>query len=322
MRITEFIDQADSFSKTGTPFLFLIDFEMRQPRLWLAHQVDRDELLYSINGFTNAKDNTQPKPVSFSLYPFDKEDYQARFNTVLQHLNYGNTFLTNLTVKSKIEINIPLRELFFSVQAPYRCWLHNQFLFFSPECFVKIINGKIFSFPMKGTIDAEIPEAASVILSDEKERAEHVTIVDLLRNDLSCVATQVTVKRFRYLERIKTNRNAILQVSSEIVGDLLPMYKDRIGSLLVKLLPAGSVSGAPKEKTMQVIRAAEQESRKYYTGIFGYFDGENLDSCVNIRFMEQQGDAIFYRSGGGVTARSNWQNEYQEVIQKIYVPVV
>jgi len=318
---TEFIDEANSLSKAGKPFLFLVDFEMVQPRLWLPEQVDSNELLYSINGFTNANEIVETKPFNFNLHPYDKEEYRTRFNTVLHHLNYGNSFLTNLTVKSQVEMNIPLRKLFFSVHAPYRVWLRDQFLFFSPESFIKIVNGKIFSFPMKGTIDAATPHAASAIISDEKEKAEHVTIVDLLRNDLSRVASRVTVSRLRYIDEIKTNRNAILQVSSEICGDLLDVYKDCIGSLLMELLPAGSISGAPKEKTLQVIHAVEQEPRGYYTGIFGYFDGKNLDSCVNIRFIEQQGDAFYYRSGGGITARSNWKNEYEEVIQKIYVPV-
>lgn len=321
MTTTEFIDRANLYSETGKPFLFLIDFEMEQPQLWLPDQVDSNELLFSINGFTNAKSIRESGALKFELHPFDKEEYHNRFNAVLHHLNYGNTFLTNLTVKSQVEINTTLRELFFSVHAPYCCWLRDQFLFFSPESFVKIVNDKIFSFPMKGTIDASIPNASTIILSDEKEKAEHVTIVDLLRNDLARVANHVTVSRLRYIDKIKTNRNVILQVSSEISGDLLPMYKNKIGSLLTELLPAGSISGAPKEKTMQIIRAVEQEPRGYYTGIFGYFDGKNLDSCVNIRFMEQRDKAIYYRSGGGITARSNWEREYEEVIQKVYVPV-
>lgn len=323
MQATEFIKEADTLDREGKPFLFLIDFERQQPKLWLPAEVKSDELLFSINGFTNAPAVTNSeKGFSLQVVPFNEVEYRNKFNEVMHHLHYGNSFLTNLTVKSEIEINTSLHNLFSQVHAPYRCWLRNQFLFFSPECFVKISKGKIYSYPMKGTIDAAIPDAASIILNDEKETAEHVTIVDLLRNDLSRVASNVQVSKFRYLDEIKTNRNKIIQVSSEIVGDVLPHYKNRIGSLLMELLPAGSVSGAPKDKTVQVIQQVEKEQRGYYTGIFGYFDGENLDSCVNIRFMEQQGDAIYYRSGGGITSQSIWQNEYQEVIQKIYVPVI
>jgi para-aminobenzoate synthetase component 1 len=174
---------------------------------------------------------------------------------------------------------------------------------------------------MKGTIDASLTDAENVILSDEKELSEHVTIVDLIRNDLSAVAKNVDVNRFRYVEKIETSQKDLLQVSSEIVGDLSGDYASGIGSILVSLLPAGSVSGAPKKKTLQIIREAEKERRGYYTGVFGYFDGINLDSAVMIRFIEQEGEQFYYRSGGGITAQSEAEKEYQEVIDKIYVPV-
>ncbi|MBX2897821.1 MAG: aminodeoxychorismate synthase component I [Cyclobacteriaceae bacterium] len=321
MNTAEFIDRADLLSKGGTPFLFLVDFEMKQPRIWLPDQVDSNDLLFYINGFTNAA-GTKPKThLSLKAQAITENDYRQRFNKVMQHLRYGNSFLTNLTIKSQIEINTTLQELFYQVNAPYRCWLRNQFLFFSPESFIKISDGKIYAYPMKGTIDATIPDAAAVILNNEKEKAEHVTIVDLIRNDLAQVATEVQVSRFRYLDKIKTDRSAILQVSSEITGKVLPQYQQQIGSLLAALLPAGSVSGAPKKKTVAIIHEAEPDLRGYYTGIFGYFDGRILDSCVNIRFIEQQGDLYYYRSGGGITAQSNWQAEYNEVLQKMYVPV-
>jgi para-aminobenzoate synthetase component 1 len=174
---------------------------------------------------------------------------------------------------------------------------------------------------MKGTIDARIPNAKSILLSDKKEEAEHITIVDLIRNDLSQVATNITVSRFRYIEELKTNQKNLLQVSSEISGQLYDDYHSRLGEILVALLPAGSVSGAPKPKTLEVIREAEGEDRGYYTGVFGYYDGEKLDSAVMIRYIEKPNDQFFYRSGGGITTQSNAMQEYKEAIDKIYVPV-
>ena len=159
------------------------------------------------------------------------------------------------------------------------------------------------------------------ILNDPKELAEHITIVDLIRNDISQVASNVVVKRFRYIEEIRTHEKNLLQVSSEIVGDLTPDYSSCIGDLILSLLPAGSVSGAPKSKTVEIIRAAENERRGYYTGVFGYFDGVNLDSGVMIRYIERSGDKLFYRSGGGITTQSNARTEYQELIDKVYVPI-
>jgi para-aminobenzoate synthetase component 1 len=181
--------------------------------------------------------------------------------------------------------------------------------------------GKIYAFPMKGTIDASIPGAREKILNDPKEMAEHVTIVDLLRNDLSEVAENVQVTRFRYVDEIRTIHKDLLQVSSEIRGDLPMDYIQHIGDILLKLLPAGSVSGAPKRKTLEIIRAAEKEPRGYYTGVMGLFDGSVLESGVMIRFMEYVGNDLYYRSGGGITTQSNAEMEYQEAIDKIYVPL-
>lgn len=174
---------------------------------------------------------------------------------------------------------------------------------------------------MKGTIDADIPGAAEAILNDEKEKAEHITIVDLIRNDLSLVADHVYVSKFRYIDKLKTSHKDLLQVSSEITGTLPPDYHSRIGDILVSLLPAGSVSGAPKQKTVQVIAEAEQEKRGYYTGVFGYFDGHLLDSGVMIRFIEQCNNQLYFRSGGGITTQSDAKTEYQEAIDKVYVPL-
>ena len=174
---------------------------------------------------------------------------------------------------------------------------------------------------MKGTIDAGIPNAEELILNDIKERAEHATIVDLIRNDLSIVAENVEVKRYRYVEKLKTNQKDLLQVSSEISGQLPENFHDKLGEIIFSLLPAGSISGAPKSKTLDIIEQAEGYDRGFYTGICGWFDGENLDSAVMIRFIEQQGDQLVFKSGGGITSKSEVEKEYQELIQKVYVPL-
>ena len=171
---------------------------------------------------------------------------------------------------------------------------------------------------MKGTIDAEIEDAKNRILADKKEQAEHATIVDLLRNDLSKVANEVRVNKYRYYEVIKSNAKKLGQVSSEICGTLPEDFPNSIGDILWELLPAGSISGAPKNKTVQIIREVEGTTRGYYTGIAGHFDGQNLDSCILIRYIDQN---YTYKSGGGITHLSSMEEEYQELIDKIYVPI-
>ncbi|MBX2967638.1 MAG: aminodeoxychorismate synthase component I [Cyclobacteriaceae bacterium] len=322
MTLNQFITTLNAWGENRVPFFFFVDFELKKPKVFRLDEVNPSEILFFMNGFTNAPEYSgKPLTVELKKTPVSFDDYRNRFNKVSYHLGYGDTFLTNLTVKTPIEINYSLRELFTISKAKYKLWFNEQFLVFSPETFVQIRENKIYSFPMKGTIDARIPNAAEIILQDKKEQAEHVTIVDLIRNDISQVAEQVTVSRFRYLEEIKTNNKNLLQVSSEVTGTLPVGFHKSLGDILIKLLPAGSVSGAPKPKTVEVIQKAEGEERGYYTGVVGYFDGTNLDTGVMIRYIEKAGNQYFYRSGGGITTQSQVHSEYEETIDKIYVPI-
>jgi para-aminobenzoate synthetase component 1 len=304
MNISEFTNQMNRWGQEKVPFLFMVDFEMEKPSIIRLSDVNNSKILYDINGFSNsANPLDSPEFISIKKLPIRFEDYQKKFDSVFSHLEYGDSFLTNLTIKTEIEIHYSLHDIFNFSKAKYKLLHENQFLVFSPETFVKIQNGKIFSFPMKGTIDSSIPAAEQKILTNQKELSEHVTIVDLIRNDLSLVATNVDVKRFRYIEEIRTHSKSLLQVSSEISGELSENYIAYLGDIVIALLPGGSISGAPKQKTIEVIKQAEGEKRGFYTGVFGYFDGENLDSGVMIRYIEQVHGKYFYRSGGFITTQ-------------------
>jgi para-aminobenzoate synthetase component 1 len=174
---------------------------------------------------------------------------------------------------------------------------------------------------MKGTIDAAVENAEEEILNNFKETAEHNTIVDLIRNDLNSVAKNVNVEKFRYLESVKTHEKELLQVSSKITGILPPDYPSRIGAILFSMLPAGSICGAPKRKTVEIILKNERYRRGYYTGIAGWFDGSELESTVLIRFIEKTRRGFVFKSGGGITHFSQAELEYQEMIDKVYVPI-
>ena len=221
-------------------------------------------------------------------------------------------------------MSFSLENVFAASHARFKVLRKDKFVCFSPEPFVRITpGGRISSFPMKGTIDADFENAAEQILADEKEAAEHATIVDLIRNDLSQVATRVRVRRWRYLDKIlRHDGRALLQVSSEVCGQV--STDEKPGDLLFKLLPAGSISGAPKAKTVEIIRAAEDYERGWYTGVAGVFTGRGMEmtSCVLIRFIEVIDDKLYFKSGGGITHRSNALSEYNEMIQKIYVPII
>lgn len=233
----------------------------------------------------------------------------------------GNTYLLNLTFPTEITVNANLLAIFSASQAPFKLYFKGQFITFSPERFVKIQDNVIKTYPMKGTIDATIPQARAKILNDIKEQAEHTMVVDLLRNDLSIIAKGVRVNQFRYINQINAGHKELLQVSSEITGILPSDWHCHIGDILLALLPAGSISGTPKKKTIEIIHSIENYERGFFTGIFGYFDGKQLDSAVMIRFIERQGQNLIYKSGGGITIDSQAEKEYQEMLDKVYIPI-
>ncbi|GBU07238.1 aminodeoxychorismate synthase component I [Bacteroidales bacterium] len=308
------------------PFLFAVDFELEQG-IFIEKPLEQENIWFKIKDVSNINEirsRENKKDASLSYEAIGLDDYSKKFHMVRQALLGGDSFLCNLTIKTPIKCDLSLEEIFLNSKAPYCLMIPQQFVCFSPERFVKIEKGHIFSNPMKGTIDANIPHADAVLLANNKETAEHSTIVDLIRNDLSKVANNVAVTRFKYLERIETNRGAILQMSSEIKGQLPENYLSNLGDIIFELLPAGSISGAPKESTLLIIKTAEKDKRGFYTGIFGYFDGEKLDTAVMIRFIEickkETEQQLYFRSGGGITAYSNLDEEYLEVLQKIYLP--
>lgn len=311
------------WAAAGIPFLFIIDFEINKPLIFKLDEIDPEILLYDINGISNCNKHIgRLKKALLVKYPEKYEKYLPKFRKVNHEISCGNSYLLNLTSSTPIELNLTLPEIFHMSRARYRLCLGGQFVCFSPETFVNIQNGIIRSFPMKGTIDASVPDARHVILNDLKETAEHYTIVDLIRNDLSLVSKSVRVEQFRYIDTIITSEKELLQVSSEVCGDLENNYLSHIGDIIFALLPAGSVSGAPKRKTTELIAAIEENERGYYTGIFGIFDGKDLFSSVMIRFIEMKDEGLVYRSGGGITTFSDPWSEYNEMIDKIYVPVI
>jgi para-aminobenzoate synthetase component I len=318
-----FVKRLNAWGRAGTPFVFLIDFLGKEPIAWRMDEADPAEVRFNLNGITNhfvPEDTSVLPPCYFYRQPISFTKYYPRFEHVVQNIKRGNSFLVNLSVPTPISTNLSLPEIYQHSRAPYRFWRKDHFVCFSPEIFVRIRGNRISSYPMKGTIPAHVPDAGRVILADAKEAAEHATIVDLIRNDLSMVADKVWVERYRYLDRVQTHQSTLLQVSSEIAGLLPADFNGAYGDLLAKLLPAGSISGAPKPATLKIIHEAEGYDRGYYTGIAGCFDGENFESAVLIRYIEQQPDGLVFKSGGGITARSTAEAEYQELLDKVYLP--
>ena len=312
----------NEYGAKGIPFLFIIDFDAKNPIILRKEEWKEDHIWFQFeNASYEAKGIYIPDQFEFHKFPIPFAEYLQAFDYVVNEIGKGNSYLVNLTFSTPIQTNLNFRQLYVLSEAKYKLWFRDRFVCFSPETFVKIQDGLLSTYPMKGTINAELPDAKNRILADKKEFSEHVTVVDLLRNDLSILAEKVRVKRFRYIETLRTSEKSLLQVSSHIQGQLPQDYPARIGEILFGMLPAGSISGAPKPKTMEIIRQAETHQRGYYTGVMGYFDGKNLDSGVMIRFIEEGPKGLVYKSGGGITYQSHAETEYQELIDKIYVPL-
>lgn len=301
-----------------TPFFFFTNFIGTQTWVKPLHELSPDELLFDFGGKNKVACH---KTFSFSKNPVSREVFSGAFRYVISRIRLGDSYLVNLTFRHPVVTDLSLSEIYAHSKARYKLLFRDQFVVFSPETFVRLEKGYIYAYPMKGTIDAAVADAARSILNDPKETAEHVTIVDLIRNDLSQIATEVEVTRFRMITEVVTHEKTLLQVSSEIRGKLPDNYQTRLGDLLFQLLPAGSVSGAPKAETLRIIEHAEKSGRGFYTGICGLFDGQRLDTAVMIRFIEQEADRLYYRSGGGITAHSEEEKEYQEMVDKIYLPI-
>lgn len=315
-----------SFASDEVAFLFMIDYRAERGVAISLKELPQTDIACNINGIELGRKTEcaqSNKAFKFNIRPMSFEEYSKSFQKVQRQIQHGNSYLLNLTFATDLGHDLNLEAIYQKARAPYKLLFGDQFLFYSPEPFVRIDQGKIYSFPMKGTISANEPNALKTLMDSKKELYEHFTIVDLIRNDLSIVSTEVEVEQFRYPQTLTTDRGPIIQTSSRISGHLPKYWKDHLAEILFNLLPAGSISGAPKEATIKAIEEAELSDRGFYTGVMGVFDGQRVDSCVIIRYIEHHADGAYsYRSGGGITSQSIAKDEYNEMIEKIYVPII
>ena len=313
----------NSLASRRIPFFFAVDAWARRWTVLEFLEARNAGLLWNLDGRGPLSPPRKP-PANFHFTPqiVPENVYLQGFRRIRRAQEDGESWLANLTYPAQLETNLDLDTLARCASAPFRLLDPDHLAIFSPERFISITaDGFVSSFPMKGTIDASLPNAAETILSDAKESAEHITIVDLIRNDLGRICRRVDVPRFRFITQAGPPERRLLQVSSEVRGTLPEDWRGRLGSLLGELLPAGSVTGAPKVRTCEVIQEAEGYDRGWYTGVFGIFDGSTLDSAVAIRFVEKTSEGhLVYKSGGGITINSLGESEYEELKAKIYAP--
>ncbi len=264
---------------------------------------------YSDKPSNNNPHKPKNSPISF-------QEYRDKFDKIISYIDSGEIEMLNFTQPTPIISQLSLEEIYEMSHGLYKCIVADKFVCFSPESFIKIKDNKIHTYPMKGTIK----DSPQKLLDDAKELHEHTLAVDLLMDDLSKIATDIKIESFRYITEIKNSDSTIYQTSSHISATLSDSWRENFSSLLKNLLPAGSISGIPKERAIEITAEIEGYDRGFYCGVFGYFDGESIDSGVAIRYIEKDGDKLIYKSGGGITANSNALNEYNEMIDKIYIP--
>ncbi len=253
------------------------------------------------------------------------EDYCAKIQQIKEYIRAGDTYQVNFTTKVSVPTETGSDTAFASLlrQQPvaYSAFLNvagHHILSLSPELFFKIDQGRIITRPMKGTMhrgldSAEDAQAAIRLQNDEKNRCEHVMIVDLLRNDLGriCTMGSVHVDDIFSVERYET----LLQMTSTISGTLRPglTYYD----IFKGIFPSGSITGAPKIRTMQIIHELEEMPRGVYTGSIGFMapDGSSLFN-VAIRTLDLHEGKAQMGVGSGIVADSDPEDEYRECLLK------
>jgi anthranilate synthase component 1 len=256
---------------------------------------------------------------------FEKADYLAAVGKAKEYIAAGDIF--QVVLSQRFEVDLPTAP--FEVYRALRIVNPSPYMYFlkmpettivgsSPEMLVRVRGGEIEYRPIAGTLPrgashAEDEANAERLRNDEKERAEHIMLVDLGRNDLGRVSQygSVKVEELMFLERYSHVMHLVSSLRGELRDDV-----DRWESLMA-CFPAGTVSGAPKVRAMEIIDELEPTKRGVYAGAVMYVDfSNNLDSCIAIRTLVVRGNKGYIQAGGGIVADSVPENEYMETVNK------
>jgi para-aminobenzoate synthetase / 4-amino-4-deoxychorismate lyase len=271
-----------------------------------------------INAFLG-QENAMPHDIALNI---TASDYATAFSRVKQHITAGDTYQVNLTAKYEFAFKGSSLGLYNTLRArqkvAYSAWFKMpdyEILSLSPELFFSKIKHKMYTKPMKGTM----PRASDLtqdkanqhfLTTDLKSRAENTMIVDLLRNDLSEISKpgSVHVQKLLEVESYETVHQMTSSIESEVAVDL------SFAAIINALFPCGSITGAPKRRTMDIIRDLESAPRGIYTGAMGYITPQN-DMCFNvpIRTVLCRGSQGELGVGGGIVHDSALQSEFEEL---------
>lgn len=252
----------------------------------------------------------------------DRSSYENAFYKIQDYINAGDVYQVNLTQRYEADLRHPPGDLYFelmqTIDAPYSAFMaindYQSVLSFSPEQFIEITDRTIVTRPIKGTAEYLGDTSVQSLKNSQKDRAENLMIVDLMRNDLSKVCSTGTVKtpKLFAVERHKD----LLHLVSTITGKL----RDGISEFeaFLSCFPGGSITGAPKIRAMQIIEELEAHRRTAYCGsIFYWNDNGHFDSSIMIRTIVAERNKLYCWGGGGIVADSKLESEYQESLIKV-----
>ena len=259
-----------------------------------------------------------------------QDEYQRAVERCVEYIRAGDIFQVVLSQRLEVEIHSAPLDIYRALRvvnpSPFMFYLRTPsatLVGSSPEVMVRVVDGLVTVRPLAGTrprgrTEEEDRRLAEELLADPKERAEHVMLVDLGRNDVGRVARfrSVEVTDIMAIERY----SHVMHITTNVSGRLAE-GKDAFDALRA-CLPAGTVSGAPKVRAMQIIDELEPHRRGPYAGAVGYIDyGGNMDTCIALRTIVVQGSKAYVQAGAGIVADSNPAAEYQETLNKARGPL-
>jgi anthranilate synthase component 1 len=256
---------------------------------------------------------------------FHEREFEDAVRKCVEYIRAGDIFQVVISQRLELEVRSPPFEIYRTLRvvnpSPFMFYLRTPSVTLvgsSPEVMVRVVDGKITVRPLAGTrrrgkSEEEDRRLAEELLADPKERAEHVMLVDLGRNDVGRVAKYRTVELSDVM--VIERYSHVMHITSNVSGQLAE-GKDCFDALR-SCLPAGTVSGAPKVRAMQIIDELEPHRRGPYAGAVGYVDfAGNMDTCIALRTIVVQGNKAYVQAGAGIVADSDPATEYQETLNK------
>lgn len=318
-------DKVIAFDNLCQKIILMVNMNLNEPETGYNKAVVELKQLADLLKHGEKKKNSKGKLLGEVTPLFDKERYCQMVEKAKYHIKEGDIFQIVLSNR----LSAPFEGSLFHTYRVLRTINPSPYMFYfsgtdvevagaSPETLVKLENGVLHTFPLAGTRprgknEEEDKQLEAELLADEKELAEHNMLVDLGRNDLGKISKfgSVQVEKLHSIERY----SHVMHIGSTVRGEIKEEY-DALDAIEA-VLPAGTLSGAPKIRACQLIGELENNKRGIYGGAIGYIDFTgNMDTCIAIRILYKKNNKVFVRSGAGIVADSVPEKEYQECLNK------